>query len=84
MLRSVVGVSYKGRTQPDSANGPRGGLWTMCQKHGPQICAEDCLSEAGTSARFSLVHCRDLVVGLSSFDLCLAQRHNQGFLQYSM
>ena len=63
VLRSVVGVFYKGRTQPDSANRPRGGLWTTCQKRGPQICAEECLSEAGTRARFSLVHCRDLVLG---------------------
>ena len=45
-LRSVVGILHKGSTQPDSVNGPRGGLRSIFRKLGQQMCSEECLPEA--------------------------------------
>ena len=38
-LRSVVGVMHKGRAQPDSVHGPRGGARSVYQKLEQQMCA---------------------------------------------
>ena len=43
---SVVGVLHKGRTQPDSVNGPRDGPRSIFRKLGEQMDAEECLLEA--------------------------------------
>ena len=60
-LRSVVGVMHNGRTQPDSVHGLRGGPRNIYRKLGQQMYYGECLPEALSTARFSLIHCRDLV-----------------------
>ena len=49
-LRSVVCVLYKGRSQPDSVHGPRPGPRNIFRKFQQQMCAEECLLEALSSA----------------------------------
>ena len=61
VLRSVVGVMHKGRTQPDSVHRPRSGPRRIFWKFKQQMCAGECFPESLSSARFSVVHCRDLV-----------------------
>ena len=41
-LRSVVGVMHKGRTQPDSVHGPRGGPRNIYRKLGQQMYEGEC------------------------------------------
>ena len=59
--KECVGVMHKGRTQPESVNRPRVGPRSIFRKLGQQMCTEECMPEALSSARFSLVHCRNLV-----------------------
>ena len=60
-LRSVLGVMHNGRTQPDSVYGLRSGPRSIYWKLEQQMSDGESLPESLSSARFSLVHCRDLV-----------------------